>query len=325
MSGPFNMKNWFGQRCAAAIIPGWGDVHAFGDSDKGGSFSSIGQRFVFTPRVIGLNNTGGQTITTGFGHMGTVRAYEMNLSLINATNYHTVSHDNGSGAGFEFKDNQRLSCVAIYRPEGDGRGGLTPDPRIFSQDDGYDVTDHDLMVGIAASGNEGRCRVRVGGNVITVLSGTAIQDNSINMTAAVLEPNAIAGRTDVKCRHLREDGGYFESQVDNNLGEYDPRTGMRMGIGGTQQTNTGNHFSGEVLGVWFFDDSLRETHLRQFFANPWQVFAPQRIVTPVSGGRRVIEVQDEGPATSVLITDVNGTESWTDGNTGLIITGTGFV
>lgn len=31
------------------------------------------------------------------------------------------------------------------------------------------------------------------------------------------------------------------------------------------------------------------------------------------------------PATNVVITDVNTTESWTDGDSNLIITGTGFV
>ena len=57
------------------------------------------------------------------------------------------------------------------------------------------------------------------------------------------------------------------------------------------------------------------------------VFRKERYFIPIYRG---FVVRDEGtdsnpPTTTVFVTDVNTTESWDDGDTGLVITGTGFV
>ncbi len=59
---------------------------------------------------------------------------------------------------------------------------------------------------------------------------------------------------------------------------------------------------------------LREEEVKALWDNPWQIFEPIRvpIYAPAASG---------GP----IITDVNTTESWTDGDSGLIITGSNFV
>ena len=52
-------------------------------------------------------------------------------------------------------------------------------------------------------------------------------------------------------------------------------------------------------------------------ANPWQTFEPRTLLIPVSAG--------VAAGTTVIITDVDGNETWIDGATGLVITGSGFV
>lgn len=65
-----------------------------------------------------------------------------------------------------------------------------------------------------------------------------------------------------------------------------------------------------------------QAFIEAFRANPWQVFQQQRILIPMTAAEVVEQL---GPDTTVFVTDVNTTESWNDGDTGLPITGTGFV
>jgi hypothetical protein len=52
------------------------------------------------------------------------------------------------------------------------------------------------------------------------------------------------------------------------------------------------------------------------------VYAPQSFYVPMTAGE---VVEQFGPETLVIITDVNTTETWADADTNLPITGTGFV
>ena len=52
------------------------------------------------------------------------------------------------------------------------------------------------------------------------------------------------------------------------------------------------------------------------------------LIHDVTGATTLTQITSSGTAIiagGVVITDVNGTETWTDGDAGLVITGTGFV
>jgi len=96
-----------------------------------------------------------------------------------------------------------------------------------------------------------------------------------------------------------------------------------------------------IAAMWNRELSAGEVH--SFNKNPWQVFAPQRILIPMTAAAAVEEEEaglitssgmplaflptSAGLAyrTSIKITDVNTTESWIDGAEDLPITGTGFI
>jgi hypothetical protein len=90
-----------------------------------------------------------------------------------------------------------------------------------------------------------------------------------------------------------------------------------LGSGGvssifTIQARTGSRTNCVVV----FDDITDLSFGRDLTVNPWQLFQPHIMMLPVVAA---------AASSSVSITDVNTTESWTDGDTGLIATGTGFV
>lgn len=60
--------------------------------------------------------------------------------------------------------------------------------------------------------------------------------------------------------------------------------------------------------VW--DRDIGEAAWLEFTKNPWLLFVPQQVFIDT---------------TSVIITDVNTTESWPDGSTGVVATGSGFM
>lgn len=58
------------------------------------------------------------------------------------------------------------------------------------------------------------------------------------------------------------------------------------------------------------------------------IFRRDRYFIPLYRLRRVVNegtIDTPPPETTVIITDVDGNETWVDGDTGLIIAGSGFV
>ena len=80
-------------------------------------------------------------------------------------------------------------------------------------------------------------------------------------------------------------------------------------------------WDGIIHYVAIWNKQKTEAFVEAFRRNPWQIFGSQRILIPMTAAAVVEEL---GPETTVFITDVNTTESWDDGDTGLIITGSGF-
>lgn len=80
-------------------------------------------------------------------------------------------------------------------------------------------------------------------------------------------------------------------------------------------------FDGIIHYVAMWNKKKSQAFIDAFRRNPWQIFKHQIIYVPLIPG--IVSIQ-EGPGTTVIITDVNGDETWVDGATGLIITGTGF-
>lgn len=91
------------------------------------------------------------------------------------------------------------------------------------------------------------------------------------------------------------------------------RQGSQPGTPGSNQT---------ALLVLVSTRLWTDVEAESFVRNPWQIFKPQRFYVPMTAAA---VVEQFGPETTVIITDVDGDETWVDGTTGLIITGSGFV
>lgn len=74
-----------------------------------------------------------------------------------------------------------------------------------------------------------------------------------------------------------------------------------------------DEWDGQVGYLLIFNREFTAEQHASIAANPWQIFEPERIPVFVPAA-----------ASSVVITDVDTDETWDDGDTGLIITGTGF-
>ncbi len=81
-------------------------------------------------------------------------------------------------------------------------------------------------------------------------------------------------------------------------------------------TGLRGHF---IIGAMFRNASTWVA--REFMRNPWQVFERSAIIVPLIPSVEVVEEE----ATTVIITDVDGDETWTDGDSGLVATGSGFL
>lgn len=312
----FDKSNKFGRHCICAIIPGWTEL--YGDATTTiGSVRSVGQEFLLNVDERGTASPTLDTVVDTYAHLGPCRAARFGPAT--ATGYCSLFRSNTSDSGVRFPHPENLTVIALCRPEGDGRVSGVGDPRIFSQDEGTEEIDHDLMLGIVNSGNNARCRIRLGSSTHTVIPTGGIQDDALNLIAGgVYSDTGTSGQRRGWCALLREDGIFSDTEESNTNNTYNPRTTTDMALGGSAGADD-NAFNGDIIGVWLFDTSFYGQRdladvLTDFMANPWQVFAPQQV--PVYFG---------GPTSSVNITDVNTTESWTDGDAGLVITGTGFV
>lgn len=123
---------------------------------------------------------------------------------------------------------------------------------------------------------------------------------------------------------LYEDGVKKVSDASNtvfgNTGYVPISVGNRWG---TYQSTTGLNFGGDIALVAIWENRyLTAGEHAELARNPWQVFKPQQFFVPMDDGGVVVTIEAGG---NVTITDVNTTESWADGDTDLVITGSGFV
>ena len=108
--------------------------------------------------------------------------------------------------------------------------------------------------------------------------------------------------------------------VGTESGEISDGTG-HLCIGHRQEEQ--RVWDGEIDYVAIWKTPYDLDWAEEFRANPWQIFKRRTILVPMTGQAVVVEVAPDG--TTVIITDVNTNETWQDGATGLIVTGTGFV
>ena len=348
----FNKTNKFGRYCVEAIIPGWGSANIASGSAQSGMIRGVGRRQVQYP----IQQLGAPTAPTAaidtYPMMGQDQWGNQARWIENKANEST--------SGFYFADAvsdlgpispacPAFTVIGIVKLIGNGTSGTVSDPRIWTKDIGGQEVDHDLMIGfVRHNGNvTPRTRVRIGTTTQTVfLSGsvaTDVVDDGWHLVAATVKDNG-GGTSNVTVHGLYPDGRYTTNTA-NPTGTYNPRTttteGMfaTVGSGGPQ-----NISSMGILGVWFFEGAVfNEGMLREFWKNPWQTFAPQQFYLPMTQEVVTITQEPVGPITAtggpvitkptatgggyrtiVKITDVNTTETWQDGATGITISGTGF-
>lgn len=136
--------------------------------------------------------------------------------------------------------------------------------------------------------------VRTAGNYFNVLVDVAVASDVVDQNQWIWEPETGAQQALLKT-------ATFAGAIDRGNGN--------LCIGHRQaEVRT---WDGDIHYVALFNTKKDITEIEKFRRNPWQIFKPQLILLP--------------SVTLISITDVNTTESWTDGDTGLIITGTGFV
>jgi len=98
------------------------------------------------------------------------------------------------------------------------------------------------------------------------------------------------------------DGRYknIPSGLGNLAGSYNPRSTTSEAMWATAEVND-NTFEGSILAVYFFRGAiLDEKELRDLYANPWQVFAPQRILMPMTAAAPVVE-EEAGEANTAQL------------------------
>ena len=158
---------------------------------------------------------------------------------------------------------------------------------------------------------------------------------SVSQTPTTLESGGSASDGEWHIVHVRALFGtnvqlFVDGVVYNTTPISDTRVpvanAIQMSVGNRWQTYPTTGFEGDIdvafVGVW--RRRLTAAEIASHAKNPWQVFAPQRFFVPMDDGGAVVTIE-EGPTTTVIITDVNTNETWQDGATGLIVTGTGFV
>ena len=124
--------------------------------------------------------------------------------------------------------------------------------------------------------------------------------------------------------------------MDNHLIRYDsfagnweiwvasqPSAGNRKNImiGGTTQ-KAQDRWDGPIFAALYWHRKLGSEDALWLHNHYRKLQGIRRILVPMTAAAVVEEL---GPETTVFVTDVNTTESWNDGDTGLPITGTGFV
>lgn len=328
----FNRNNLFGKRLVEAIIPGWGSGVADANAavSDTGLIKSVGRRNI---EYVTESSTGAPPSTEAYirelnspDHRGRPARYiEIDGDTFSSSyRYRAAPGDTGPISA----SSNAFSVIGIVKLIGNGAHAVeSTDPRIWTKDQGSGGDDHDLMLGLVRSNGyvTPRTRVRTGGSTTTVfVSGavsTDVVDDGWHLIAMSASQNG--GTITITVQGLYPDGRYVSNFAPIS-GSYTPRTTTTEAMWATAGLEQ-NYSEMGILGVWFFEDLLvDEGLLREFWKNPWQVFAPQRFFVPMDQGTAIVTIDEEG-GTTVIITDVNTNETWQDGATGLIVTGTGFV
>ena len=185
---------------------------------------------------------------------------------------------------------------------GDYSGGLGANPGLWRSADDSSWLDFDIV-----EGGDDDWYMRVGGTnrVINPFVGPVVehQFHGLSFFADGSADLFVDGRLEAETTSAPDN---FSSETVYNLGV---------------QFNTTDALTGTWTFLAFWDRALQPTEMAAMTANPWQIFKSRELYIPMTPGD--ILITEEGNL--VLITDVNTTESWTDGDTGLVITGSGFV
>lgn len=128
-------------------------------------------------------------------------------------------------------------------------------------------------------------------------------------------------RSGTRLRFIK-DGVKFQSDLTIQSEIIDWGNKRNVNIFNQNDTDLGQTTQGKNLLSIIWDREITEEEAAELNKNPWQIFKPQRILIPMVGG--AIEIAGEGQETTVIITDVNGTETWLDGAENLVISGSGF-
>lgn len=328
----FNRNNLFGKRLVEAIIPGWGSGLADANAavSDTGLIRSVGRRNIeYVPE---------SSIAAPPSVEGYIREVNSPDHRGRPARYIEIDSDTFS-SGYRYRaapgdigpisdSSDAFSIIGIVKLIGNGAHGVeSSDPRIWTKDQGSAGDDHDLMLGLVRSNGHvtPRTRVRTGGSTATVFVDGAIATNVVDDGWHLIAMSARQGGSTltITIHGLYPDGRYVSNFAPIS-GNYTPRTTTTEAMWATAGLEQ-NYSEMGILGVWFFEDLLvDEGMLREFWKNPWQVFAPQRFFVPMDQGTAIVTIDEEGGST-VIITDVNTNETWQDGATGLIVTGTGFV
>ena len=342
-----NRGNKFGRYLREAIIPGWGSGGEIAADTPSGTIRGVGGRNVAYP----IEKTGTSTDYAINWRIGPDlfgnRSRWLELEPHSASafyRYKKSAGDYGPSLGGTF------TVIGIVKCVGDGAHDGNEDPRIYSKDQGTAENDHDLMIGLVTTNNTvPRARIRIGSSTQTLFAAdTAANDVGTNqwlLIALTCEADGNgAGNSWVTMTGLHQDGR-ISTDAASKAGVYNPRNVTAEALWANAAADD-NPFHGGILGVWFFNGVVFSTsQLKEFWRNPWQVFGSQRIILPLAkydpfpivaesgvtltsnGTPDLTTLTASGSALrrTVKVTDVNTTETWTDGDTGLPITGTGFL
>ena len=240
-------------------------------------------------------------------------------------------YDNANDIPIPTGSNEGFALVALIRPNGQGNqvnGAEQCRIACKASDLGSGTDDFDWMLGMETTTNVVRTRFNITtGN--TYLGSLAVQPDALNIAGMYRKDGETGWHTIL----MREDGQYDDSYTSLGNGAYTPRAASSypVVIGANAQgvldgtTDSVQAFHGDVLALYLFTDGLwTEQMARSLMRSPWQMFAGQRFFVPTDQGTAVVTIDEQGGST-VIITDVNTNETWQDGATGLIVTGTGFV
>ncbi len=270
-------------RCIWAIMPGHTDGGFTALSVFNGAHREVNAVGAGPKRFVGDQN--GNLGTTVFAPiernwkwLGPVRVADFDQDSA-SQHVRLINTDRNGGLDFS-KVSNHFTIASIFKPRGNGvPPSSSSDPRIYSQDQGSAVNDHDLMIGIANSGLRARMRVRMGTITETILTDVdCINSNEIQMIAGrVTAQGATTYRGEVL--HIAEDGTRTEKLGSTTASTYNPRTGLDIAIGANAGTND-NAFHGEILIIAAWDYALSNDELHQWFYSPFEIYQPREIVLP---------------------------------------------